>query len=458
MDLSSLREGLDLREDDRARNAASRDAGFIVIKKPHAVVLPKSADEVSQVVQWANQSDCPISFRGTGHTHGGQALTDRGIVVNMRSLNRIGDIEGEAIWVQGGVMWHDLVAHVLPRGYLPKVLTNNLGTTVGGTIATGGLGRSTHHYGVQSDNVEEMQLVTGSGEILSCSRTENRELFDGTRGGLGQFSIITEARIPLRKVAPKVRTFCLMYDDLKPLMKDLESLLFHEQFMHLRGWWRHQSQQFGLPEDEGPAGQEWYYPLHASVEFGDEEPDADELLKDLNYARLVRTEDQAPMDFADMLEATPHAALRRIRTSGLLMAFPVTEGLIPWSTVQSCTEQLADSFPPALLPYCNFMLRPVRNDLIESPMLMAPKQGLGMGFGIVPHIPPIIRQQGIEIAENAGHVLTSLGGKRYLTGWVNFDHAQWQAHYEDLWPQILEWKARFDPKGILNPGFIHYQP
>ena len=455
MDISSLRKVVDLREDERTLNAASRDAGFIVFRKPDAVIVPESADDVLQVIRWANQSNCPVYVRGAGGTHGGQTLTSRGIVLDIRGLNRLGDIEGETIQVQSGVMWRDLVAHVLPHGYLPKVLTNNLDTTVGGTLATGGLGRSTHHYGVQSDNVEAMQVVTGSGELMHCSETENRALFDGTRGGLGQFSVITQARIPLRKVAPKIRTFCLVYDDLKTLMEDLEALMCRDRFMYLRGWYRHRSQEFGVPEDAGSSGPEWRYPLHASVEFDNAEPERDELLKDLNYTQLVRTEDQLHMDFSDMLELMPYAARRKPPSS---IVVPVMEGLLPWSAVHSYTAKLLEHFPPALLPYCNMMLRPVCNGRLKSPMLVAPKTGLGMGFGLIPYIPRIVFSQGLEIAEEAGRLLTAHGGKRYLTGWLNFDHDQWQAHYGELWPQILKWKARFDPKGILNPGFIHYQP
>ena len=455
MDLSTLSRVVDLRDDKRSLNAASLDSGFVVFRKPHAVIVPKSADDVLQVIGWANQANCPVSIRGAGHTHGGQTLTSSGIVIDLRGLNRVGDIEGETIQVQSGVMWRDLVAHVLPRGYLPRVLTNNLDTTVGGTLATGGLGRSTHHYGVQSDNVEEMQVVTGAGELMRCSTTENRALFDGTRGGLGQFSVITKARIRLRKVAPKIRTFSLIYDDLETLMEDFEILMSRDQFMYLRGWYRHRSQEFGVPEDAGLAGPEWQYPLHASVEFDNVEPARDELLRDLNYTRLVRTEDQLHQNFSDQLEPVPHATLRRPMSA---MASPVTEGLIPWSEVHNYATRLLEHFPPALLPYCSMMLRPLRNDRLQSPMLMAPKTGLGMGFGIIPRIPHIILSQGLRIVEDAGRLMTAHGGKRYLTGWINFDHDQWQAHYGTLWPQILEWKARFDPKGILNPDFIHYHP
>lgn len=39
--------------------------------------------------------------------------------------------------------------------------------------------------------------TAGKGEILNCSKRQNSDLFDGVLGGLGQFGIITRARIAL---------------------------------------------------------------------------------------------------------------------------------------------------------------------------------------------------------------------------------------------------------------------
>jgi len=50
-----------------------------------------------------------------------------------------------------------------------------------------------------------------------------------------------------------------------------------------------------------------------------------------------------------------------------------------------------------------------------------------------------------------------MGGKRYLSGWMDFDAAAWKAHYGDQWPAVLAAKKRFDPQGILNPGFIKFE-
>jgi FAD/FMN-containing dehydrogenase len=58
------------------------------------------------------------------------------------------------------------------------------------------------------------------------------------------------------------------------------------------------------------------------------------------------------------------------------------------------------------------------------------------------------------------HELTvAYGGKRYLSGWITFKTAeQWEAHFgSETWAKIREAKRRFDPDGIMNPGFIQYE-
>ena len=47
------------------------------------------------------------------------------------------------------------------------------------------------------------------------------------------------------------------------------------------------------------------------------------------------------------------------------------------------------------------------------------------------------------------------GGKRYLSGYITFNTAEkWAQHFGDRWPMILDAKKKFDPDGIMAPGFI----
>jgi FAD/FMN-containing dehydrogenase len=47
----------------------------------------------------------------------------------------------------------------------------------------------------------------------------------------------------------------------------------------------------------------------------------------------------------------------------------------------------------------------------------------------------------------ASQAATMMGGKRYLSDWVQFDDGE-------LWPSVVALKRKYDPKGILNPHFL----
>jgi FAD/FMN-containing dehydrogenase len=87
---------------------------------------------------------------------------------------------------------------------------------------------------------------------------------------------------------------------------------------------------------------------------------------------------------------------------------------------------------------------------------MRPDGDFVMGFGILPAVPRHLVKMGVSLLNRASDLCIQLGGKRYLSGWVDFDHDRWRAHFGDQWLQFVQWKRFFDPKGVLNPGFLKY--
>ena len=69
--------------------------------------------------------------------------------------------------VGGGTRWLDLLAQTIPQGGTPPVLVDFLELTVGGTLSVGGIGSQAFRFGPQVDNVLELQVVTGEGELVT---------------------------------------------------------------------------------------------------------------------------------------------------------------------------------------------------------------------------------------------------------------------------------------------------
>jgi FAD/FMN-containing dehydrogenase len=79
-----------------------------------------------------------------------------------------------------------------------------------------------------------------------------------------------------------------------------------------------------------------------------------------------------------------------------------------------------------------------------------------MGFGILPGIAPEFLAPVKTRLNLASDASMAAGGKRYLSGLIEFDRPRWKRHFGAAWPRIQALKKTYDPDGILNPGFIDY--
>ena len=68
-------------------------------------------------------------------------------------------------------------------------------------------------FGVQNDNVIDMEVVTGEGSKVTCSASNNADLLNAVRAGLGQVGVIAKATLKLVAAPESVHRFLLVYPD-----------------------------------------------------------------------------------------------------------------------------------------------------------------------------------------------------------------------------------------------------
>jgi cytokinin dehydrogenase len=466
---------LDLREalgdrillDEETRSAFRSDFGRLVDRLPGAVARCRSAEEVAEVVRFCRERKIPIVSRGQGHTQTGQATTEGGVLLDTSSLRTIHEIDeaAEVATVDSGVVWRELVQASLEKGLVPRVLTNNLNVTIGGTVSMAGLGVASFRYGTQADNVDELEVVTGTGEIVVCSREENRELFDAVRCSLGQFGVITRAKVRLRHCKPKVRKYYLLYDDLGALMADAKRVMEPDNatFSSLESWCTPCFQGIkkigeGMELAEGvQTFAYWMYPLHLTVEYGEgEEPDDQAVLAGLTPYRHLETSEYTQLEFCSRMD--PVFELWR-RGGYWDMHHPWMETTLPWDTAREFIESVLAITPPqALGPGGHILLWPAYARTSDVPLFMHPEGDFVMGWGILPGVPTRFLDRALNQLDLCSDLSIHYGGKRYLSGYITFDTAEkWAAHYGGEWPRVLAAKERFDPDRILAPGFVVYE-
>lgn len=137
--------------------------------------------------------------RGLGRSYGDTALNKGHGVILQTRLNRFlsFDPQTSILDCEAGVSFEEILEVFMPRGYFLPVTPGTKYVTVGGAIANDVHGKNHHKDGSMADHLLDFTLLTGTGDILQCSREQNSEVFWATIGGIGLTGIILTARIKL---------------------------------------------------------------------------------------------------------------------------------------------------------------------------------------------------------------------------------------------------------------------
>ncbi|KAI5069916.1 hypothetical protein GOP47_0014259 [Adiantum capillus-veneris] len=214
---------------------ASVDFGKLArLAPPRAVLKPASVQDIGSLVRGIykaavasnNNVAMTVAARGHGHSIHGQAQAPGGVVVDMTALRGIHVMATELYAdVRGGELWIDVLQATLREGLAPKSWTDYLYLTVGGTLSNAGISGQAFLHGPQISNVRQLEVVTGKGDVVVCSEKEHSDLFYAALGGLGQFGIITSARIALEPAPQRVKWVRVLYSDFDNFRKDQEYLI-----------------------------------------------------------------------------------------------------------------------------------------------------------------------------------------------------------------------------------------
>jgi alkyldihydroxyacetonephosphate synthase len=184
---------------------------------PDVIVHPGSAAEVAEVLKVANAARIPVVPWGGGSgTQGGALPIHGGIMLDVKRLNRILEIDEQSLRVtaQAGVNGGQLEWALNDRGLtLPHYPASANGATLGGYLAPRGSGTISTKYGKAEDLVMSIEVVLPNGTIVRTPAVPNHasgpdfmRLFLGSEGTLG---VITEATMRITRL-PQTRLFRAM--------------------------------------------------------------------------------------------------------------------------------------------------------------------------------------------------------------------------------------------------------
>ncbi|TDL73558.1 glycolate oxidase subunit GlcD [Rhodococcus qingshengii] len=201
---------------------------------PDAVVSPRNAEEVSEILKICNQYGVPIVPRGSGtNLCAGTCPTEGGVVLLFKHMNQILEIDEEnlTITVQPGVITLDLINAIEEKGlFYPPDPSSMKISTIGGNINENSGGLRGLKYGVTRDYVIGLEAVLPNGDIIRTGGKLAKDVagYDLTRlfvGSEGTLVVITEATLKLIPMPETRKTMLALYQDLSAAARSVSKII-----------------------------------------------------------------------------------------------------------------------------------------------------------------------------------------------------------------------------------------
>ena len=439
-----------LARDAAALAAAAVDLGGGVERRPAAVLRPGSAEDVVRMVRYANQHRFPIVMRGRGHSVNGQSLAGRGIVIDSRPL-RQARVEGRTLHVEPGASLAEAAATALDNGLALPVMSPCTMLSVGGFLSVGGEALGTRRHGTFADQAASLDVVTGAGDLVTCSPERESELFDMTLAGMGQCGLIVRARLGLIPAADQIATRVLTY-------QTVESFLHHQ--IRLAGDLRieHVSGQI-LPH----AGGTWRpVTTVTTLARGKPAPDPLELLEldgSVSAGEMVRSSYRdyvlgAKRPLAEAKTAAPESASRESARPGSVLE----PSLAVWLPARAGHElvRILLATPRLTAGVVGILCRALPTAVFHRPLFRVPAEDIMLTVWIrrsviSGHGPGLEAQ--LEANAMFLERALAMGARRYPPYGGEASPDEWRRHYgEDLYRRFAAAKRRYDPLHLLTPG------
>ena len=159
---------------------ALHPAGIAYCRNPH---------DVATCLAFVRKFGIPVAARCGGHSYAGWS-SGSGLVIDVTRMSGV-NVSGSTATVGAGTrlidFYNGLAAHGrgVPGGSCPTV-------GIAGLTLGGGVGVVSRAFGLTSDNVKSLQIVTADGQVRMCNSSQNSDLFWACRGGGGgNFGVVT---------------------------------------------------------------------------------------------------------------------------------------------------------------------------------------------------------------------------------------------------------------------------
>ncbi|KAJ7454298.1 hypothetical protein B0H11DRAFT_2287945 [Mycena galericulata] len=159
---------------------------------PLAVFQPAIAQDITTFFNLlTEQQQLLFAIKGGGHIAPPGFSSTTGLLVDMALFQQVNyNAQTQTVDIGPGMLWQD-VYKILPLDRTVAGASSCPGVGVAGFNLGGGYSNKTNQFGLAIDNIQSIDVVVPSGEVLTVSDTSNEDLFWALKGGGNNFGIVT---------------------------------------------------------------------------------------------------------------------------------------------------------------------------------------------------------------------------------------------------------------------------
>lgn len=212
------------------------DAYTLEKSPPNAVVLPRTTEQVAQIVKVCAALNVPIIPRGAGTSLSGSLLAvTGGVVISLARMNRVlsVDFRNRRALVEAGCVNAWITNAVKSKGLLfAPDPSSQTACTIGGNVAMNSGGPHTLKYGVTTDHVLGFEMVLPDGEIVWLGTTpdggedvEGYDLRGAVTGCEGMFGVITRVLVRLIRAPQGYKTLLGVFENVDDASQTVSDII-----------------------------------------------------------------------------------------------------------------------------------------------------------------------------------------------------------------------------------------
>ena len=159
------------------------------------VYFPKNITDIKKLIKRKTIA------RGLGRSYGDSSIQPNSTIITSK-LNKVlsFDFKKGILEAEAGISIEAILKIIVKKGWFLEVTPGSKQITLGGMIASNVHGKNHHKFGNFKNCIINFKIINEKKKLITCTKNNNKKIFDYTVGGMGLTGIIYSCKFKLKKI------------------------------------------------------------------------------------------------------------------------------------------------------------------------------------------------------------------------------------------------------------------